>query len=299
MKRAISGRTQLCGVIGSPVRHSMSPVIYNAAFEHASIDAVFVAMPVAAGQAAAAIEAMRTTGVLGLSVTMPHKFDVIAACDHISDRAQRLQSVNCVYRAAASRNANGGAVDDIVGDSTDGAGFVAGLRAELGIELAGTHCVVLGAGGAARAVILAAAEAGAGRVTVINRSPDRAAQAAVLAGDAGKVGSPDDLATADVVVNSTPLGMAGTDQAQNMAFDPSLLRDDAVVSDLIYHPLETPLLAACRSAGVACQNGVAMLVHQAVVQYEHFTGQPAPIEAMTAAANAVVAERASGQISDS
>lgn len=262
----------------------MSPVIYNAAFADSGFDGVFVAMPVAPGQADAAIEAMRSTDILGLSVTMPHKVDVMAACDRVSERAQKLQAVNCVYRDPADRNV-------LVGDNTDGAGFVGGLRAELDVDPRGLHCVVIGAGGAARAVVLALAQAGAAQVTIINRNNDRAAAAAALAGTAGAMGSHDDIASADIVVNSTPLGMAGTDHSASMPFDPASARVDAVVCDLIYHPLETPLLAACRQRGLRGQNGVAMLVHQAVVQFEHFTGQTAPLQAMTNAANTAVAAR--------
>lgn len=261
----------------------MSPVIYNAAFEQAEIDAVFVAMPVSAGQASSAVQAMRSLSLMGLSVTMPHKADVMAACDELSDRARRLQAVNCVHWGSA---------DLIVGDNTDGAGFVGGLQAELGLDPSGLRCCVLGAGGAARAVVLALAEAGAHQVTVINRSTDRAAEAAALAGHAGAVGSLEDLATADLVVHGTPIGMAGTEHVDALPFDPALLQAHAVVSDLIYHPLETALMVACRARGLRVQNGVSMLVHQAVVQYEHFTGQPAPLAAMSAAAEAAVAAKA-------
>lgn len=259
----------------------MSPVIYNAAFAHRGIDAVFVAMPVEQGSAVAAVAAMRTMSLMGFSVTMPHKAAVMAACDQITERAQRLQAVNCVHWHPEHD-------DVIVGDNTDGAGFIAGLQAEMGVDPADATCVVLGAGGAARAVILALAEAGAARVTVVNRSQERAAEAAKLAGSVGATGQIDAVATADIIVNGTPLGMAGTAHATSIPFDPAIVRADAVVSDLIYHPLETPLLAACKQRGLRAQNGVSMLVHQAVVQYENFTGQPAPTEVMAQAVRALI-----------
>lgn len=269
----ITGHTRLATVIGSPVRHSFSPAIHNAAFAATGFDAVYTATPVAPGEAASAVDAMRRFEWLGMSVTMPHKTDVLAACDTVSPAADALQSGNCIYWQG----------DSIAADSTDGEGFVRGLSAELDVDVAGLRCVMVGAGGAARAVVRALVEADAAQVVVTNRNPDRAAEAASHAGDRGRVGTIADLADADLVINGTPLGMAGAGHEDAVPFDVGALRDDAVVSDLIYHPAETPLLRAAADRGLRHQNGLSMLVFQAAVAFEHWTGVDAPIQAMQAA----------------
>lgn len=253
--------------------HSLSPVIHNAAFEALGIDGVYVAFPVVAGDAAAAVAAMRAFDWFGLSVTMPHKQDIMASCDQLTDTAAAVDAVNCVFWHG----------DTVVGDSTDGEGFVRGLAADLELDPAGLHCALVGAGGAAKAVAFALAQAGASRVTVINRTPERAEALAVLAGDIGVVGTADDLGSADLVINATPLGMGSTDLVDQVPFDVAALRGDAVISDLIYHPAETRLLAAARAHGMRCQNGLPMLVHQAVAAFEHWTKTEAPVATMTAA----------------
>ena len=173
----------------------------------------------------------------------------------------------------------------IVGDSTDGEGFVRGLNADLGVSVDGMRCVLVGAGGAAGAVARSLADSGATSIAVVNRTHAKAEAVAALAGAVGRVGSLDDLASADLVINATPIGMGSTDLVDQVPFDVSVLCSDAVVSDLIYHPAETRLLAQARSRGLRAQNGLPMLVHQAVVAFEHWTGVAAPIDIMTAAVN--------------
>lgn len=260
------------------MRHSLSPVIHNAAFAAAGIDAVYVATPVAPGQAEHAVEAMRRFGWLGMNVTMPHKAGVLPACDVLSDAARALQAANCLYWRE----------DRIIADSTDGAGFVRGLDEELGLDPSGLRCAIVGAGGAARAVVGSLRDAGAESIVVVNRNPATAAQAVAQAPEITTIGTMLDLAGADLVVNATPLGMAGTDQAESIPFAVDGLRDDAVVSDLIYHPAETPLLQAARDRGLTTQNGIAMLVFQAAISFEHWTGVDAPVDAMQAAVAAVL-----------
>ncbi len=281
MPVTISGTTRVAAVIGDPVRHSMSPAIHNAAFDACGIDGVYVALPVSAGRAADAVAAMRTFGWFGLSVTMPHKQGIMSACDEVTAGAALLQAVNCVFWRD----------DKIVGDNTDGHGFVRGLQADLGVSTAGLKCVLIGAGGAAGAVAHSLAAHGAARVAVLNRTVERAQAVARLAGTVGTVGSHADLADADLVINATPLGMGSTDLADAVPVDVELLNSNAIVSDLIYHPIETRLLAQARDRGLRAQNGLPMLVHQAVTQFEHWTGAAAPVAAMTAAATAAVSSR--------
>ena len=268
--------TRVAAVIGDPVRHSLSPVLHNAAFRSLDLDWAFLAFEVPAGSAAAAVGAMRVLGIEGLSVTMPHKEDVPRAVDRLSPTAARLQSVNCVHL-------DGG---ELVGENTDGAGLIDALRNDEGFVAAGARCLVVGAGGAARAVVLALAEAGAAEVGVVNRTPARAESAAGLAGEVGRVSPIEAAADADLVVNATPVGMAGADgeSSGSSAVPPSLLRPGQVVVDLVYHPLRTPLLLAARERGATAVTGLGMLIHQAAHAFRLWTGEDPPLEAMSAAA---------------
>lgn len=271
----VTGATRVAAVIGDPVRHSLSPAIHNAAFAAAGLDWVFVALEVAAGRGAAAVTAMEVLGLDGLSVTMPHKTDVAGAVDELSDAAAVLGSVNCVVRQDRRT----------VGHSTDGAGFLHGLRADLDLDPAGLDCVVVGAGGAARAVVAALAGAGAASVGVVNRSESAAHRAAALAGAVGSVVDGAAVDGAALVVNATPLGMGPDDP---LPVDPDRLGGGQVVVDLIYHPAATDLLMAAAARGARTANGVGMLVGQAAEAFTLWTGEPAPLDAMRDAVRAAV-----------
>ncbi len=256
----------------------MSPAIYNAAFAAREVDWVFVAFEVADGGASAALDAMRTLDLGWLSVTMPHKTAVARAVDRLSDDAAALEAANCVVN-------EGGA---LVGESTDGQGFLRALTHETDFDPDGRSCMVLGAGGAARAVVLALARAGAKDIVVVNRTPDRGEQAVALADGVARLGVAAEAAGVDLVVNATPIGMGG-DHALPIPVDG--LKEAAVVADLIYEPEVTPLLAAARARGLTAVGGLGMLVHQAGLQFERVLGQPAPLEAMAVAARQVLAVR--------
>lgn len=266
----ITGTTKLAAVIGSPVRHSLSPVIHNAAFSAGALDWIYTAFEVAPGKAAEALAAMRVLGISGLSVTMPHKDDVAAAVDVLDPAATALRTANTVVLQDDGR---------LAGYSTDGAGFVASLR-EAGVEPSGMTVAVLGAGGAARSVIDALARVGVDQIVVINRSAARAEAAAQLGAGRGRVGDVADIVHVDLVVNATSVGM-GSDEAP---FDLALLRSTQVVADLVYHPIETALLRAARRCGATAVDGLGMLVHQAVLQQQLWTGVSPDPAAMRAAA---------------
>ncbi|MEZ5141883.1 MAG: hypothetical protein R2726_05105 [Acidimicrobiales bacterium] len=173
-----TGATRLAAVIGHPIRHSLSPMLCNAAFRAAGLDWVFVAFDVLEGRAPAALDAARALGLGGLSVTMPHKQAVAGAVDRLTDEARALDAANCVVPEG----------DTLVGHNTDGAGFLRSLAADAGIEPAGRRCAVLGAGGAARAIVAALGRAGAAEVVVVNRTATRGEHAATLAGEVGRTG---------------------------------------------------------------------------------------------------------------
>ncbi len=263
----------LAGVIGWPVEHSRSPAIHLAAAQATGAPLLYTAFPVPHGQGARAAAACRTLGIRGLSVTMPHKHDVIAALDELSETARRLDAVNHIT------NTNG----VLVGNNTDGDGFVRGYEHATGDSLTDQRIAVIGSGGAARAVIDACVRAGAA-VDVIARSQSRAVEAASLGGKQGRVASVADLRHADVVVNATPVGMDGTPQAGNVAADVSVLRSTCVVVDIVYHPLETPLLLSARARDLRVVDGLAMLAGQAAEQFEAWTGAAAPLDVMIEAA---------------
>jgi len=270
----VTAATRVAGVIGDPVRHSLSPLIHNAAFAACDLDWVYVAFPVPEGRGAAAIDAMRDLGIGGLNVTMPHKEAAAGACDVLAPHARVLRSVNTVVRR------NDGTLE---GDSTDGEGFLRSLADE-GVSVSGRRALVLGAGGAARAVGLALAEAGAD-VTIAARRQDAADDAAALCGatpaDFGGVGAL--VGESEIVVNATPLGMGGEDPP----FDPALLGPHHVVADLVYRPAATPLLGWAARQGSQCIGGLGMLVHQAALAFTRWTGVDAPLDVMrTAAATA-------------
>lgn len=265
-----TARTRVAGVVGTPVRHSLSPVLHNAAFRSLGLDWAYLAFEVAEGDAPAAIEGARALGIDGLNVTMPHKAAVARAVDRLTGTAAALGSVNTVLRQGRV----------LVGDNTDGAGFLDALRADEGFDPQGKRAVVLGAGGAARAIVHALEQAGAADIAVVNRTPERAATAAELAA-AGRVGMPEDAREADLVVNATPLGMPG--HGEELPLDPAFLETGQLVVDIVYHPAVTPFMAAARERGAVAVNGLGMLIHQAALAFRHWTGEDPPLAAMSAA----------------
>jgi shikimate dehydrogenase len=275
----------VAGVIGDPIRHSLSPALHNSAYDALGLDWVYVAFPVPAGSGAAAVEAMRTLGLAGLSVTMPHKQAAATAVDRLAPTAARLGVVNTVSWAPSADG-------ELVGDSTDGPGFIDNLRGDEGFDPAGCRAVVMGTGGAARSVTLALAEARAASVVVVGRNPASAEGCAELAGPSGSAIGPSGLAAAiraaDLLVNATPVGMGPADGLP-FGLDPDWMASCRLVADLIYSPARTPLLVEARARIVASTNGLGMLIHQAARQIEMWTGRPAPLDTMSAAALASLA----------
>jgi shikimate dehydrogenase len=268
----ITGATRVVGVIGDPVDHSRSPAMHNAAFEALGLDWVYVAFPVPRGAGAAAVRAVPALGLAGLNVTMPHKADAAAACDELSPEAAALGAVNTVVHSNGT----------LVGHSTDGDGFLRALDDE-GVTIAGRRTLVVGAGGAARAVTHALGRVGA-QVTVAARRSEAARSAAALAPDGVAVGL-DDLAVDrfEVIVNATPLGMHG----ESPPFDTAELHAGQFVFDTVY-PAETPLLLKARAQGLRAAGGLGMLVHQGALSFSLWTGVAPPIDVMRAAASADV-----------
>lgn len=279
----IGGGTHVVGIIGWPVSHSLSPAIHNAGFAAAGLDWAYLPLPVRPEWLQPALIGLVPLGFAGANVTMPHKTEAAELIQHRSDDATLLQAVNTIA-------VRGG---ELEGHNTDVAGFDRFLRRDAGFDPAGRSALVYGAGGAARACALALARAGLAGLTVAARDEARAAPLVKMVealevpvtlirpGDTGEL-------TPDLVVNATPVG--GRDAEQVL---PSLphLGSGVLVIDLLYDPPSTDLQRRAREAGATAFGGLGHLLEQAALSFELWTGQPAPLEVMSAAALASLADR--------
>lgn len=281
-----------CGIIGKPLAHSVSPAFQTAAFRALGIDATYERWETEPGQLAQAIEALRADDVLGANVTVPYKERVVPMLDDVHDDARALGAVNTIVHRGGR----------LAGHNTDAGGFRAPLEALLAGEGPG-HAVVVGAGGAARAVVLALARMGALEIAVLNRTEERAVglcdALAEVAGvplmPLGMERATRALRDARVVVNATSVGMAHGAAAGESPLPREALHPGLVVVDLVANPLETPLLRAAAAAGAATLGGLAMLVEQGALAFELWTGQPAPRDIMREAALGATMAAASGE----
>lgn len=267
------GSTHVVGVIGWPVDHSLSPVIHNAAFAASGLDWVYVALPVPPDSVAEALAGIRALGLLGANVTMPHKTAVADLLEDLTEDARRLRAVNTIVVGA----------ERLEGHNTDAPGFDRFVRREAGFEPEGRSALLFGAGGAARACALALAGAGLGLLRVALRDPARASDLReTLEGFETAIDVvPFDDASArpvELIVNATPLGRRG----EELPLPP--LGPEVLAIDLLYRPRRTPLQAAARAAGGSGFGGMGLLLNQAALSFELWTGQPAPLEVMSAAA---------------
>jgi shikimate dehydrogenase len=265
----LTGKARLAGILGWPVSHSRSPRLHGFWLERHGIDGAYVPLPVRPENFAAAVRGLAAAGFAGANVTIPHKLAAFAVCDAVDASARRAGAVNTlVFRDGR-----------IEGSNTDGSGFIANLRAH-GVDPAAGPALVLGGGGSARAVVAALQDAGA-RVSLANRTRARADALAVdLPGLTVLDWAARDAALADhaLVVNTTSLGMAG-----NPALSLDLDRAPAgsAVADIVYVPLETPLLDAARARGLRAVEGLGLLLHQAVPGFTAWFGvEPAVDDAL-------------------
>ena len=265
---------QLVGILGWPLEHTLSPMMHNAAFRVLGLDWTYYAWPVAPDDLAAAVGGLRALSAMGANVTMPHKEAVVDLLDGVSGDARMIGAVNTIQRVGPQ----------LVGHNTDVDGFREFLDGDAGFKAAGKRALILGAGGAARAVVRALDELKTAEIIVAARNEEKGALLVPLAsgGRARSVGWSEGIETAgefDLVVNATPLGMRTEDRIDSIH-----LSSTQVVVDLVYHAPTTPLLEAAREAGAQSWPGLGMLVRQAAASFQIWTGQDPPLETMSAVA---------------
>jgi shikimate dehydrogenase len=262
---SMTGAAKLAGIMGWPVAHSRSPALHGYWLKQYGIDGAYVPMAVRPENLRRALQALPVLGFIGCNLTIPHKEEAMRAVDEYDPAAKRAGGINTIIIQGDGT---------ILGSSSDGFGFLAALRAALvGFNAASGPAVVLGAGGAARAIVAALLDDGAREIRLVNRTPERAAKLAkALGGEVRGVAweaRARALEGASLLVNATSLGMEAQ-PALELPLD--ALPRDAVVNDIVYVPLETPLLAAARARGNRCVDGLGMLLHQAQPGFQAWFG---------------------------
>lgn len=279
-----SGDATIVGLIGYPVAHSLSPVMHNSAFRALDMDWLYAPFPVADESLSRAVEGVRALGMRGANVTIPHKEAVIPLLDECTDAARAAGAVNTIVHERGR----------LIGDNTDGIGFVRSLQVEAGFDPEGARVVLFGAGGAAKAIAVALAHAGAEHIAIVNRT---VARAETLAADVARQGTVaaaafgfDEASVQNVVgdahllVQTTPAGMAGGgphfEGMLPAPLQPDWLHEELVVADIVYTPLETPLVKAGVARGCTIVPGWGMLLHQGAGSFVRWTGRSAPVDVM-------------------
>lgn len=285
----IDGTTRVAGVIGDPVAHTLSPPMHNAAFASQGLGWVYVPFRVAPEHLGEAVRAVRALNLAGLNVTIPHKVAVLEYLDELDESARLIGAVNTIVNKGGR----------LIGYNTDGAGFLRSLRSDAGTEPRGRSLLLVGAGGAARAIGVQLVLEGASRVDVANRTYEKAKDLAqhLTQGAGGKSRAyaldeltPQVLRGYDVIVHTTSWGMAPQADVPPL-ISSDALSPDTLVCDIVYTPRETTLLRAAKAQGCRVLEGLGMLVHQAALAYELWTGQRAPVDVMYSVLETKLAER--------
>ena len=274
----LSGKTKVCGVIGDPIEHTMSPVMHNAAFKELGLDYVYVPLRVSPGELAGAIKGMKAFNIQGLNVTLPHKVEVMPLLDEVDDLALKIGAVNTIV--------NDGGV--LKGYNTDATAFLRALL-EKGVQPRGKSVAILGAGGVARAISYILAE-NAAHLVILNRKMEldwaeelagwisRHFRIKVKALELNEANLAAVLESVDIVVNATSVGMKP--DFDKTPLPARLLRSELVVFDVVYNPVETRLLKEAEAAGAGTVGGLDMFVWQGALAFEEWTGCKAPFEVM-------------------
>ena len=275
----ISASTNILGLIGWPVEHSISPQLHNSIIKNNDLDYIYLGFPVKKNDLSKAISGIRAMGIRGVNVTIPHKRDVIKYLDHISYWAEKIGAVNTI------KNENG----KLTGYNTDGIGFQKMLIEDNKVELTGEKVLVIGAGGAAHAVGAVCCESEVDKLIIANRTKNKAELLAKkyyniysttgvnLETFSLSELSKSDMLEIDIIIDTTPVGMSPKTDV-NPVIPPSYITSDMTVVDLVYSPLETVLLEEAQKKGAKTINGLAMLLHQAAESFYIWTGFKPEVE---------------------
>lgn len=271
----VNGKTEVYAIIGDPVEHSLSPIMHNAAFNKLGLNLVYVAFTVTSTELKDSVLGVKSLGLKGLNVTMPHKSAVIHYLDEVDLSVKSIGAVNTIL-------CNHGR---LIGYNTDGTGAMIALQ-ENGVDFEEKKMVILGAGGAAKAIAYQATQ-DVGELVILNRTAGKAKKLAeMLKGLGAKVKAGtlsldnlnDELSTTNILVNATSAGMYPN--IESSPVPSGLLHSDLCVMDIIYKPLETKLLKDAKSAGAKVVSGLEMLLYQGAIAFEIWTNYPAPLEVM-------------------
>jgi len=282
--------TQRLGIIGYPIGHSISPIFQQAGLDHLGIDATYEKWEVTPVGVGDFVAGLRAPGTLGINITVPHKQAVIPFLDEVDEWATAAGAVNTIV------NHDG----HLTGHNTDGPGFLRALLVETGYDPSRTRALILGAGGAARGILLALIRGGVDSLVIANRTLERAETLAQLSSDNG-VGSEaislsgdavtEAAASANLIVNCTTMGMSHGPDEHGSPISAAQIPATAIVNDVVYTPLLTPILKEAAAAGATALGGLHMLVYQGVLSFQMWTGVDAPVDVMLAAATAEMTSR--------
>ena len=272
----ISGKTKICGVIGNPIQHTLSPAMQNAAFKHLNLDFIFVAFKVTNTELEMAIQGMRSLNICGLNITMPHKKNVIKYLDEMDSLVRSLNSANTIVNKKGR----------LFGFSTDGIGAIKALQ-ENDVHLSSSKVVLIGAGGAGRAIAFSIVNK-VKDLVVLNRDPKKVKTLEfdlklknnknIHCGILSENSLKKNLRSSDVLINATNIGM--NPNSNLSIINPKFLTSNLTVMDIVYTPLETKLLADAKKVGAKTIDGVEMLIYQGAASFKLWTGRKAPIEIM-------------------
>lgn len=257
---------QLFGIIGNPISHSMSPEMQNDAFIEQHIEAQYIPFAVKEEDLEAAVKGMKAIGIKGFNVTVPHKTAIMPYLEHIDPLALAIGAVNTV------KYENG----EYVGYNTDGLGYVKGLTEQLQVPLSSQNVLIIGAGGAARAIYYSLIQEGVTKADIANRTLSRSEEIirqcpfSVESKAISLREAEENLHQYDLIINTTSIGL--TPNVEDMPLSLEYLRKDAFVSDIIYNPLETKFLKEAKRKGASIQNGVPMFIHQGALAFQIWTG---------------------------
>jgi len=272
----IDSKTRLYALIGNPVEHSFSPLMHNAAFHSLDLNCVYLPLQVKSDDLGGAIEGIKSLGILGFNVTLPHKVSIIKFLDKIDPKAVDIGAVNTVVNKKRK----------LIGYNTDGIGALAALKGE-NVDLAGKKVVLLGAGGAAKTLSFYIAPS-VKKLVVLNRTKSKATSLAtaikkrlhinVVGRELNSESLSRELVDTDLLINTTSVGMYP--KIDETLVDKSLIKPDMTVFDIVYNPLETRLLREAKAVGAKGINGIKMLIYQGAFSFELWIGEKPPIDLM-------------------